>query len=198
LGITIRSVTAGLADDKDLSVPTGVYVDSVAANSGADKAGVMVGDVITKVDGKEVKNSPQLMEIVARKRPGDKVNLELTRNGREKSIEVELQNREGNTEVVTRETAGIMSMLGADFVTVDKKLADKLDIKSGVQVKEIYSGKLARETEIKEGFIITKVNDKEIKDVDQLRDLLENSKGGILIEGVYPDRDGKYYYALGL
>lgn len=198
LGITIRSVTSGLAEEEDLNLATGVYVDSVAENSGAEVAGVLPGDIITEVDGKEVKNSPQLMELVARKRPGDLVSLKINRRGKEKTIEVELRNRRGSTEIITSESATTMSMLGAEFETIDKELSDKLGIKGGVQVKEINQGKIASETEIKEGFIILKINDTEIGGVEDLIEILETRSGGILIEGIYPDKKGRFYYALGI
>lgn len=198
LGITIRSVTSSLAKEKDLNLATGVYVDSVSENSGARIAGILPGDVIIEVDGNTVQTSPELMELVARKRPGDVVNLKINRNGKERKMDVLLKNREGTTAVVSKENLNILTTLGAEFVTIDKKIATQLNIKGGVQVKEIFAGKLAQNTEVRKGFIITKINETEVTNVEQFKDLLESGKGGILIEGIYPDSNGKYYYALGL
>jgi len=198
LGITIRSVNSTLAKDKDLNVANGVYVDSVADESGAEIAGLKPGDVITNVNGRDVHTSPELMEIVARQRPGDVVALKVNRNGKEKDFNVILKNKEGNTTVVSKEDMDVLTSLGAGFKTLDKKKAKELDIPGGVEVESINAGKIARETDIRQGFIITKVNDTEITNVDQLKTILETKKGGILIEGIYPDQKGKYYYALGL
>jgi len=198
LGITIRSVDATLAKDKNLDLENGVYVDSLMDNSAAKDAGIKAGDVITSVNGKEVKTSPELMELIARERPGDHVSLKVNRDGREKDFDVVLKNREGDTKVVTKEEMDVFSSLGADFRTLDKDTAKKLKIPGGVEVTSINAGRLAQNTSIREGFIITKINDKEITNVDQLKEILNSKKGGILIEGIYPDNGGTYYYALGL
>jgi serine protease Do len=66
------------------------------------------------------------------------------------------------------------------------------------KVKILYAGKFMKHTEMREGFIITKVDGKAVKNTEELAKALENKKGGVLIEGVYEDIPGTYYYAFGL
>jgi hypothetical protein len=67
-----------------------------------------------------------------------------------------------------------------------------------VQLKRLYPGKLRKDTEIQEGFIITHVDKQAIKSIQQLTQLLEKKTGGVMLEGIYPDRSGTHYYAFGL
>ncbi len=198
LGVMIRSVDGNLAKEKDLKVTEGAYVDSLLENSAAEKYGIKRGDVIIAVDGEKVLSSANVQELIARHRPGDKVKISVNRKGTEKEIDVVLNNREGKTALLKRENKEILSILGADMQDLDKETARKLDIKGGVKITKIYAGKLRQQTQIREGFIITKVDGKEVKSVKELTEVLKDKKGGVMLEGVYEDIPGTYYYAFGL
>ncbi len=198
LGVMIRSLDGNLAREKDIDLTEGVYVDSLMENSAAAAAGIQVGDVITAVNGKEVKTSPELQGIIARHRPGEKVEVKIIREGKVKLYSVVLNNREGNTEITAKDDREIIKILGADFETVDKKLADRLNVDCGVKVTKLYAGKLRKYTQMREGFIITKVNGKVVRDVDDIVSKLEDHKGGVMLEGVYEDLPGEYFYAFGM
>jgi serine protease Do len=198
LGVTIRGVDGNLAKEKDLEVTEGVYVDSVAENSAALAAGIEEGDVILEINGNEVNTAPELQEMIARHRPGDAVRLKIDRGGKIMDVKAELKNREGETKFLAKNRKEIFNVLGAEFEDIDKSLARKLDIDGGVKVKILYAGKFMKHTEMREGFIITKVDGKAVKNTEELAKALENKKGGVLIEGVYEDIPGTYYYAFGL
>ena len=198
LGITIRSVDGQLKKDKELSVNAGAYVDSLLENSAAKAAGIKPGDVIVAVNESTINTSPELQETIARYRPGDVVNVKINRKGELKELKVTLNNRKGNTGFVQKEGDDILTVLGADFETLDQKTANQLEIEGGVKVKSLHSGKLSKYTGMREGFIITKVDGQGVKSVDDMVRVLKRKKGGMLIEGVYEDVPGEYYYALGL
>jgi S1-C subfamily serine protease len=88
--------------------------------------------------------------------------------------------------------------LGAEFIDITAKEKEKAKIDGGVKVSKLYPGKLRSSTNMKEGFIITKINRKPVHSARQLAQMLEAEEGGILIEGVYPDDPTTYYYAFGL
>jgi serine protease Do len=198
LGVMIRSVDGNLARDKKLEVNAGVYVDSLLSNSAAGAAGVAPGDVIVAIDDVQVKTSPELQEAIAQRRPGDQVRVKVNRKGKEKVFEVTLSNRSGGTELVKKEHKETLGALGADFEEIDAETARKLDIKGGVKITRLYPGKLRRDTQVREGFIITKVDGQEVRTVEALAKVLENKKGGVMLEGVYEDVAGTYYYAFGM
>lgn len=198
LGIMIRSLDGSLAKEKDLNLNTGVYVDSLFENSAAKVAGIQAGDVIVNIDNREIKTSPELQEIVAQHRPGDKIKIIINRDGKEMGFKVTLKDKDGGKTIVEKEHTETLSILGAEFETLDEKVARKLDLDGGVKVEKLYAGKLRKYTDLREGFIITKVDGQKINDLDDLVEVLENKKGGVMLEGVYEDIPGEYYYAFGL
>ena len=198
LGVMIRNVNPTLAQDRDLGTTTGVLVDSLTANSAAGKAGIEKGDVIIAIGGNEVKSSPQLQERVGRQRPGEAINITVLRNGKEKDFEVILNNKEGKTEYLAQvEKSEMLSDLGISVSNLSAEEKSKLNISNGVKIEEVGPGKLRRFTAINPGFIVTKINKKEFKDKEQFIKILETEKGGIMLEGIYPDKDGEFYYAFG-
>ncbi|NND78251.1 MAG: Do family serine endopeptidase [Flavobacteriales bacterium] len=198
LGVTIRGLDGNLAKVKDLELTEGVYIDSLMENSAAQKAGLLAGDVILKANGIDVRSAPELQEVIARYRPGDTVDLLIDRKGKEKEYEVKLKNKEGNSELIEKENTDMLVLLGVELEDLDKETSRKLDIEGGVKVKKLHAGKLKRHTGMKDGFIITKVGGERLKDKDQLIDILENTNGGVMLEGFYEDYPGVYYYAFGL
>lgn len=198
LGVTIRGVDGSLANEKGLSVNSGVYIDSVLAESAAAEAGIKVGDVILEIDDIQVNTAPELQEIVARHRPGDKLDIKLSRGNKELNVKAELKNKAGQTELLTKDYNEVFDVLGAEFEDLDSETAKELNIPGGVKVARLYSGKLMKHTQMREGFIITKVDGREVKNTEDLARSLKNKQGGIMIEGVYEDQPGVHYYAFGL
>ena len=198
LGVMIRTLDGNLAKEKEVDIVNGVYVDSLLENSAAASAGVKVGDVIVRVNEQDINSSSELQGMIARHRPGEEVVLDIDRKGKELSIKVTLNNREGNTSILSEDTREIVKILGAEMENVDDKLAKKLEIKGGVKIKKLYAGKLRKYTQMRDGFIITKVDGEDIDSVDELVDILDNKNGGVMLEGVYEDIPGEYYYAFGL
>lgn len=198
LGVMIRSVDGNLAKEKDLDVISGVYVDSLLANSSASNAGIKVGDVILEVDEIAIKTAPELQELIGRHRPGDMVKVKINRSGKEKTIDVKLNNKDGSAKLIAKENREILSLLGADLEDLDKDLAKKLEISGGVYVRKLYPGLLRKHTQMQEEFIITHIDSQKVDSVEELTKLLEKKKGGVMIEGVYEELPGTYYYAFGL
>jgi S1-C subfamily serine protease len=181
-----------LAKEKSISESKGVYVKGVVEGGSANEGGIKEGDVITKIGETFVNNVPELQEQISRYRPGNKVNVTLKRNNQEKVLAVILKNKNGNTEVVTKPKIEVVSTLGASFEPVSKEEMMKLNIENGIRVSKLGAGKLLS-AGIKEGFIITNVDKKRITTFEDIKSLLENKKGGVLIEGVYPNGMRAYY-----
>lgn len=196
IGVSIRDIDAQLASDKNISLQKGVYVNGLTDKGAAAEAGIKEGDVITKINGHEVDNVPQLQEMVARYRPGDKIPVTIMRDGKERVFDVVLRNKNGDTGKIVKDPNEAINFLGADFEPVSKEEMAKLKIDKGMKVTQLKGGKL-RSAGIKEGFIITKIDGKAIKSKEDISAALQNKKGGVLIEGVYPN-GFKTYYGFGL
>lgn len=198
LGVTIRTMNGGLAKEKKMDFIKGVWVENVGEDSAAEKAGIEAGDIITEVDGIKVATSPRLQEIIAQHRPGDKLSIIVNRKGKEKEFRVTLENVKGTTDITKKENVEMLNYLGADFETLDKETAKKLNLDGGVRVVNLYPGLLRQSTQMRPGYIITHIDGKKVTNIKELVAILENKKGGVMLEGVYADTPGKKYYAFGL
>jgi Do/DeqQ family serine protease len=183
LGISIQDVSR-VKDEHDLDETNGVYVAAVNGGSAAEEAGIEEGDIIIGIDDNEVKSVAELQEFVGRNRPGDKIDVTYLRDGKENTVRATLKNIMGEERMYAREAA--MEIQGAILSEIDENMKNKLDLDGGVQLNDIEDGKW-KEAGIKEGYIITKIQNRQIRTVNDLMASLANASGGILIEGVYPD-----------
>ncbi len=202
LGISITTLDSKLAEEKGINLGTGgVYVQGVQDEGAAKVAGIEAGDVITQVNGKAVKSVPELQEIIASYRPNEKIKIQYLRNGKEKTAEVVLKNSLGTTDLASAANSQVLQKLGADLEALSETERKEAKINAGVKINKLYSGKLRLETDIREGFVITKANRKRIRTVAELEKVLqeaENEGEGVLLEGKYPNDSRSYFFGLGL
>ena len=97
IGVQINDINQELAEEVGLKEVKGVFVAGVVPEGAAFEAGIEEGDVILKVGSKEVNNVPELQEAVSRYRPGDKVNVNLWRDGKRQDLSLVLKNSENRT-----------------------------------------------------------------------------------------------------
>jgi len=194
-------VDAGLLNDEQkqknnvpLSVD-GIYITNLVPDGAAKAAGIQVGDVIKKINNVPINSSSELQEELSGFRPGDKISVTISRNGVEKTMNVTLKNNVGNYDIVKPTT--MLDKLGAELQTLDPQKAKSLGLSGGVVVKKINEGALNDQTRMRDGFIITKVNGKEVKNLDDLRNLI-GSQTDITISGVYPGYNEPFEYPLTL
>lgn len=193
LGVSIKSIDQKLAADKGIQLTNGVFVEEVYTEGAAEKSGMKVGDIITAMNGFEIKDIPQLHEQLSKYRPGDVIKLKVLRDGNLKDIDVELKNKLNQTKLTRNETAMIM---GVTLTDVPYEEMQKLRIQRGVKVTEIQKGKFSS-VGIKPGFIITSINKKPVGTAEEAVYILQNIKGSVFLEGVYAN--GMYaYYSFGL
>jgi Do/DeqQ family serine protease len=193
LGVTISDINQQIADEYKLKTLKGVMVRSTTIGGAAEAAGIKEGDVIISINGVSVSSVPQLQEQVGRYRPGDELEVTYMRGSKTYTTRIVLKNKQGNTRLAKNE---INSLLGADFAEVDSKEAERLGISGGIKVRKLMPGKL-RSAGIKEGFIITKIDGISVSTTDEMNQILQNKRGGILVEGVYQDGT-RAYYAFGI
>jgi len=188
LGVTIGDVTAEIAEEYKLEKIEGVFVGSVTENGAAKEAGIKAGDVIINVAGKKVNSGAELQEKISQFRPGDDVTIVLKRNNSEKQFTVTLRNKHGDTQIVRDN----ITVLGAQFDTVNEREKERLDIPYGIKINKLNRGKL-KDAGLEEGFIITNVNKKPIYEVNDFKREIGNARGGILVEGIYPNGETAYF-----
>lgn len=175
----------------------GVYIMGVPEGGAAAAAGLKKGDLVTKVNGNPVTNGPELQEQVALYKPGDKISVSYKRGGKENTVTITLKNKAGTTEIV--KTPSALEQLGGELENIDKSLATANDIKGGVRVRKVDTGLLGK-SRMQDGFVITGVNGREVKNIEELQEVLSSLKGGgvVRLEGIYPGFEGSYTYPLNL
>jgi serine protease Do len=196
LGISMAPEGLDDAKKKELGINSdinGVFVLEVDPKGAAGDAGLKKGDVITKVNGMEVNSDAQLAELIARQKPGDDVKITFMRDGTEKNADAVLKNKMGT--FASMKSAAIES-LGADFDALAKEDAKKIGIDGGVIVKNIHDGVISSQTNMRPGFVITKIGSIPVKTVDELKDALAQQDGNFQIQGFYPDSKEIYYYGI--
>jgi serine protease Do len=119
------------------------------------------------------------------------VDITVTRKGSEQIISVILKNKEGNLNMYKRNDE-VMNVLGAELEDFTNSYGNI----QGVRVAKLSSGKL-KAAGVKEGFLVTKVNGKSIKDKSDMQEILSLSDASVYIEGIYPNGQ-KAYYAFGI
>ncbi len=190
LGVSITDVTAEFARSRDIEKVGGVYILDVGDNSAAKEAGLQEGDIIASIDGNNVNSTSELQELVGRNSPGDRIDVRYIRNGREFTVKATLKNVQGETGVLTADTN--MSFDGATFKAANDEMLEELDLRAGVIIDKVGSGKW-KDAGIKSGFVITQVNKTPVDNVEQVLEILRNRRGGNLIEGMYPNGEERYY-----
>lgn len=180
-------------EDIDLGTMEGIYVAKVTEESAAEEAGMKEGDVITAIDGKPVNKMAELQEVLAKKRPGDKVTVTYLRDKKKATKTVTLKNEKGNTQVVKKAD---LDVLGGNFRAITNAQKEQLNIGYGLEVLKVNSGRL-KTAGITKGFIIQRVNDNAVKTIDDLQNAVKEastSKDPVLyIQGVYPTGKKAYF-----
>ena len=188
LGIRFAIVDQDFIDreGKELGITElgGAYVAGVVEGGSASEAGIRKGDVILDIDGVKINDNATLSEQIGRRRPNDKVKLSVKRDGAVKQIEVTLRNKAGKTELMTKEDVDVVEVLGGKFADAGTKLCRELDIKGGVQVVGIKADGILARARVKQGFVITHINDRPVYSVADMQRMDEKVRS---IDGIYPN-----------
>ena len=190
LGIGIQEVSKDLAESFSLGKPQGALVASVEKGAAADKAGIEVGDIILKFDGKNVAESSDLPRMVAATRPGSKVVLQVWHKGASRDVSAtvgEIPDDEAGTRSASRggkpgEPAAA-NRLGLVLAVPTAEQKRALGIQHGLIVEEVRNG--GTRTELRSGDIILatiiKGSQADVKSVSQFNDLLKGIDKGATI-----------------
>jgi Do/DeqQ family serine protease len=196
LGVQIAELTQELAEKEGLENIEGVYVAEVTEGGAAKLAGMKSGDVITAIAGKKVNTTTQLKESIGQYRPGDKVEVEVNRNGSHHRYELTLLNEAGNVDVVKKGDSFFNSEFGLMLQPINQNDMSRLDIQSGLKIVEIRQGRFMN-SGVPVDFVITKVNGITVNSKSDLENAQKSSRSRrTTIEGVYPNgMNATFYYS---
>ena len=204
IGITMQDIKEGIRDQ--YGIEHGVLVREVIEGEAAEKAGLKPGDIITEVGGVAVRDSHELLLAVTRFKPGDKIKLDIVREGKKLSISVKAGNR---SEYIANDEGGANNEGGRTGSALNKLGLRLTEQEGEVMVSEVLDGVADdaaeddNEDAIQAGDIIIDVNRKPVSSIADVKNALEKAKDGKVV--LYMQRSNRragrvyrYFYALNL
>jgi len=179
LGITGGSLNSEIANRLGIDETEGVYVNGIEEGSGADKGGIERGDIIKEIDGQKIGKFSDLSGYLGSKHPNDVVQVTLLRDGTQKTISVTL---------IKLETYEIEA-LGLEVKNTNKSELKERNISYGVRVSRVLTNDMKGYN--LEGIIILKLNDHIVKNIDDVKNIMNRSDRNDPIEMTFANRNGK-------
>src|SRR5437588_8295730 len=166
---------------------SGVTIQNVVPGSPAEQAGLKVGDTITSVEGKEVKNGDELVAEIAGLKAGAKSRMGFVRNGKKQETTVTIADRAklfasrlGQDEEGNDETQPKPSKLGLTVGSLTADMADRLGVAAGkgVVVHDVKPGSFADDVGLNRGDVILEVNKQPVNSEDDFNKVQTTLKSG--------------------
>ncbi len=184
LGVKIQTITDDLAEGLGIKEAKGALVSEVMPDSPAAKAGIVSGDVVLSFDGKEVSEMRRLPRIVAETPVGKTVEVEVLRNGAEKTMKVqvaEMQDEEETEQagIVDEEGESKHALLGLHLkplTTENRKQYGIPDDAAGLVVTGMNRRSAASEKGIHRGDVVREINQQKVKSLQQAKEAIEKAK----------------------
>ena len=194
LGIDMRNLNA--RDDVGLPDYNGVYIIGVPSYSSALKSGLKKGDIIKSINGNAISGVAEFYELLSQYKIGQQTQIGYVRNEKMGYTTIRLGNV-WDVEVENEEEA----VLGGKFQLAAAPILKSTFLDYGVQLIKCNSrGLFCQQTNMEEGFVINKINRKEVKTVKDLYDFIKKCPVGtsINVVGRYPNDtvDSKYSFSL--
>ncbi len=158
LGISIQDISEDIAKSINYKNSNGVLVTDVFKDDPADKAGVRVGDIITEINGKAIKDTHELLLTTATLHVGDKATVKIIRDGKELFLQIIVAERKDKPETALAKTSG--GYFGISVQELTKDLAKQLGISqnTGLLVTDVEEGSAADNVGIQQHDVIIQVN----------------------------------------
>jgi serine protease Do len=170
LGVTIQNINQELAESFGLKKLAGALVSSVEKGGPASKAGLQPGDVILKIDGKEINQSAEVAAKVAEVKPGTSTTLQVWRNGTTQDVKVTVGELKDKTVASNNKGDGERGRLGLAVRPLTPEEQQQAEVNGGVVVSDV-SGPAAK-AGIQPGDVILSMNGTPVKSAEQLRELV--------------------------
>jgi serine protease Do len=184
LGVTVQPMTKELAEAFGIKENKGALVSSVEPGSPAAKAGLQSGDIIARVNDQPVEQSSDLPRVIGETKPGTGITLQVLRQGKPRDLRVQVgrapdEDKVAKADADEKQQAKPQGKLGVAVRPLTGEERKQLGTDSGLVV-ENATGPAAK-AGIQPGDVILGVNNQPVRNVDQLRELVDRSKGNIAL-----------------
>ncbi|MEA3500690.1 MAG: Do family serine endopeptidase [Candidatus Marinimicrobia bacterium] len=200
IGVSIQPVTQDIANSVGLKKITGSLVSEVLEDSPAEKAGLKTGDIILKVNNKEITNTSKLQLNISSRKPGDIIKLSVFRNDKIKLISIKLEEMPAEENLITS-ASNFNNDLGFVVENGSKELGTRFHLKNynGVIVTKVKKNSKAARKGIRPGDKILSIGNKNISDINDFKNALKKEEGKSATLILIEDRKGgKHFVALKL
>ena len=168
LGVAVQEVNQSFADSFKLDKPEGALVSMVEKGSPADKAGLQAGDVIRKLDGQPIVSSGALPALISLNAPGDRVKLDVWRQGAAKSLTATLVNANAKAEkVASSQDKPAQGRLGLALRPLQPDEQQQSGIPSGLLIQQATGP--AALAGVQSGDVLLSINGTPVKNIEQVR-----------------------------
>ena len=187
LGVTITNIDQKAQESFKLSSRDGALVESVSKGGPADKADVKAGDVIVAVAGTPVKETRELIDRVSASAPGQKVDLDVIRDGKRRTVPVVLAERpaaEGEQETSATKEDTPSSKLGVEVDDLSVRARRQFEVPAdvdGVVITDVTETSPADDAGLKAGDVIMRVNSRDIASQQEFHDAIADVRSGGMV-----------------
>jgi serine protease Do len=201
IGVSIGKVDDAIAKSVGLDRPRGIIVQAIVEGGAASKADVKEGDIILKVDGKEVNAPNELQGYVAGRSAGTVVKITIFRDGKEIERSVTLKSRDVNAKnesVANKEddsrdkdsNSGSLAFekLGITVKNLSNQEKKEYNVENGIVISEVKQFSKAEDVNLQKGLLIVEADKKHIHNVNELKSVIDNKKGSAVLLKI---QDGK-------
>ncbi len=200
LGVLIQEVSAELAESFGMSMPHGALVAQIIKGSPAEKAGLMVGDVIVEFNGSRIARSSGLPPVVGRAPVGEESTLKVIRHKKTKIIKITIDQLPNEMTRVERSTATAKKpmtneILGMELKTIDQASQKKLKIDAGVLVVEVNEG-AGFEAGMRKGDVITMLDNRTIVTLSDFESVVNDLNKGKSVAMLIQRSTGPVFLAI--
>lgn len=176
-------------EKKNLKAGDGIYVTEVTGNSGAEDAGIKTGDIVTKIDGTNIGSFADLSFAIGSRRPGDKVTVTYTRNGKPNTVTVTLKDQKGGTSSRSKEDLTVSEKIGSEFEPLSDRVKTNYGLESGVLAKNVAEDGEMDKIGVVDNFIVMEINGKPVNSQKDVEKILNGYKGNVQVK--YVDSYGR-------
>ncbi|MBN9268689.1 MAG: PDZ domain-containing protein, partial [Mesorhizobium sp.] len=168
LGVEIQPVTADIAESLGLKSDKGALVSSAQEDGPGKKAGIVAGDVITQVDGKDVGSPKELARVIGAYSPGKSVDVTVWRDGKSQSVKVDLGKLPASDKQASNDDGKQAAPDKPDTLADLGLTVTKSDKGKGLVVTDVDPDSQAADRGIQPGDVITSVNSAEVSTPDDV------------------------------
>ena len=174
IGVGIQAVTQDLAEAFGMKTPRGAVITMLEKDQPGEKAGLMVGDIVIAIDGKELANANELPIKISTMKPGTKTTLTVLRDGKEKKIAVTVAETPSEGTVQTNDTKNAQGKLGVSVRELSAEEKKELELQNGLVITEVRGA--AAKAGLMPRDIILSANGKTINNSGDLIDVVKKAK----------------------